>query len=143
VERVLLRALAITDPEGEQARRLAMDAVTQQPSWFEHLGSFPALQALVSRQARDPMEVVADEAQRALLAQALLGETRPPELSEVEGAIQEIEERGIESRLRELRAQIAEAERKGDFAQLALSTQRKLELDRALRELHNRRPPQA
>jgi len=140
VERVLLRALAITDPDGEQARRLAMDAITQQPSWFEHLGSFPALQALAGRQSRDPMDVITDEAQRGLLAQALLGETRPPEAHEVEGAIQEIEERGIESRLRDLRAQIAEAERRGDFAQLALSTQKKLELDRALRELHNRRP---
>lgn len=140
VERVLLRALAITDPEGEKARRLAIDAVTRQPSWFEHLGSFPALQALAARQARDPMDEVTEEAQRALLAQALLGEIRPPETREVEGAIQEIEERGIENQLRELRAQIAEAERRGDFAQLALSTQKKLELDRALRELHNRRP---
>ena len=140
VEKVLLRALAVTDPEGEQARRLAIAALAQQAIWFEHLGSYPALQALAARQAHDPMEVVTDEAQRALLAEALLGETKPPEAAEVQGAVQEIEERWIGGRLRDLRAQIAEAERKGDFTELALLTQKKLELDRALRELHNRRP---
>jgi hypothetical protein len=71
------------------------------------------------------MDVVEDEAQRALLAEALLAETKPPEESEVESAIQEIQERAIESRQRDLRAQIAEAERRGDFAELALLTQQK------------------
>jgi DNA primase len=82
------------------------------------------------------MEVVEDEAQRGLLAEALLGETSPPEPDEVAGALQEIEERWIEARLREVRAAIAEAERRGDFAELAVLTQKKLELDRALRRLH-------
>ena len=57
VERVLLRALAIIDPEHQQSRRIAADAVLQQPAWFEQLGVFPALQALAARQASDPMEV--------------------------------------------------------------------------------------
>ena len=78
VERVLLRALAITDPEHEEARRTAADAVSRQPQWFEGLGAFQAMQALAERGARDPMEVVEDQAQRALLAEALLGETEPP-----------------------------------------------------------------
>jgi DNA primase len=138
VERVLLRALAVTDLEGEPARRLAGAALTEQPIWFEHLAAYPALQALAGRQARDPMEAVEDEAQRALLAEALLGETRPPEAGEVQGAIQEIEERWIASRLRAMRAEIAEAERRGDFAGLAVLTQKKLELDKALRELHRK-----
>lgn len=142
VERVLLRALAVADPENEHARRLAMEALAQQPAWFEHLGAFGALQALAGRQARDPMEVVEDQAQRALLAEALLAEVKPPELSEVESAVQEIEERALENRLRGVRAQIAEAERRGDFAELAVLTQQKLELDRALRRLHGRRPGQ-
>lgn len=142
VEKVLLRALAVTDPEFEPARRAAAEAILREPSWFEHLGAYPALQALAARQARDPMDAVDDEAQRALLAETLLGETRPPELGEVQGAIQEIEERWIGNRLRDVRAQIAGAERTGDFAELALATQKKLELDRALRELHNRKPPE-
>jgi DNA primase len=142
VERVLLRALAIDDPEFGGARRLAIQALAEQPTWFEHLGANAALQALAGRQSRDPMDVVEDEAQRALLAETLLAETKPPEESEVQSAIQEIHERAIESRQRDLRALIAEAERREDFAELALLTQQKLDLDRALRQLHNQRPPE-
>ncbi len=114
VERVLLRALAVTHPENEPARRLAAEALVQQPAWFEHLGTFSALQALAGRQARDPMDVVEDAAQRALLAEALMAEVKPPEESEVLSALQEIQERAVEARQRDLRALIAEAERRGD-----------------------------
>ena len=141
VERVLLRALAIDDPEFELARRLAIEALIAQPAWFEHLGACAAMQSLATRQANDPIEVVEDPAQRALLAEALLAETKPPSESEVRSAIQEIQERAIEARQRELRAQIAEAERRGDFAELTLLTQQKLDLDRALRQLHLQRDP--
>jgi DNA primase len=143
VERVLLRALAITDPEHVESRRLTAHAIATQPAWFEHLGTFSALQALANRQANDPMSVVEDSAQRALLAEALLAETKPPQEIEVLSAIQELEERAITVRLRDLRALIAEAERRGDFTELALLTQQKLDLDRTLRQLHNRRPPNA
>jgi DNA primase len=136
VERVLLRALAIADPEGVQARRLASQAITEQPTWFEHLGTFGALRVLADRQSRDPMETVTDESQRGLLAEALLAEVKSPELAEVQGALQEIEERALESRLRELRGLIAESERRGDIAELAALTQQKMDLDRALRRLH-------
>jgi len=142
VERVLLRALAITDPEDERARRLASQALAEQPTWFEHLGAFAAMQALAARQANDPINSVEDPAQRALLAETLLAETKPPSESEVQSAIQEIHERAIESRQRDLRALIAEAERRGDFTELTLLTQQKLELDRALRQLHNQKPPE-
>ena len=137
VERGLLRALAITDPEFERGRRLAAEALAQQPTWFEHLGTFAAMRALATRQAADPMDVVEDEAQRALLAEALLAEVKPPEETEIQSAVQEIQERAIATRLRDLRTLIAEAERRGDFAELAILTQQKLELDKALRKLHN------
>ena len=136
VERVLLRALAITDPEHEDARRAAADAVARQPQWFERLGTFAALQALARRGARDPMEAVEDEAQRALMAEALLAETEPPSASTVVGSIVSLQRREMESRLREVRDEIAEAERKGDFGAVAQLTQQKLQLDRALRQLH-------
>jgi DNA primase len=142
VERVLLRALAIDDPENEQARRLASQALVEQPDWFEHLGAFAALKALAGRQARDPMDVVEDEAQRALLAETLLAETKPPEEIEVLSALQEVQERAIARQLRELRTLIADAERRGDFAELAVITQQKLDLDRKLRQLHNQKPPE-
>ncbi len=136
VERVLLRALAVTDPDGAEARLVAAEAVTNSATWFEHLGSFGAMQALAGRGAKDPMEAVEDAGQRALLAEALLGESRPPEANEVESAVQEVQERAIEGRLRDMRAQIAEAEKNGDLTGLALLTQQKLDLDRALRKIH-------
>jgi DNA primase len=136
VERVLLRALAITNPEHEEARRLAAEAIGRQPQWFEWLGTFGALVALAGRGARDPMDAVEDEAQRALLAEVLLAETEPPSDVTVLGSIVSLQQRQIEGQVRAMRAQIAEAERRGDFAELALLTQRKLDLDRALRQLH-------
>jgi len=142
VERVLLRALAVTDPDGAEARLVAAEAVTNSATWFEHLGSFGAMQALAARGAKDPMEAVNDLGQRALLAEALLGESRPPQANEVESAVQEVQERAMEGKLRDLRAQIAEAEKKGDFAGLALLTQQKLDLDRALRKLHGQKRPE-
>ena len=138
VERVLLRVLANTEIESAYARHLAAETLSKEPGWFEHLAAFPALQALAAREAKDPMDVVENPAQKALLAEALLGETRPPDDREVESALQEIEERAIESRIRGLRAQIAEAERRGDHAALALLTQQKLDLDRGLKELHKK-----
>ena len=141
VERVLLRALAISDPEGMNARQLASQAISEQPTWFQHLGTLGALQALAGRQSRDPMDVVTDESQRALLADALLSEVKPPELEEVQGALQEIEERALESRVRDLRAMIAEAERRGDVNELAALSQQKMEFDQALRRLHDQHRP--
>ncbi|MGB0064462.1 MAG: toprim domain-containing protein, partial [Terracidiphilus sp.] len=136
IDVVLLRTLASTEIEEADQRRLAAKALQEQPSWFEHLVSFPALQILAVREAKDPMEVVDDSDQKALLAEALFRETRMT----VEGALQELEERSAESRLRNLRAQIAEAERRADYAELAVLTQQKLDLDRALRQLHFRNP---
>ena len=89
------------------------------------------------------MDVVEDPAQRALLAEALLAETEPPS-EETKWRARSRSCRSGRSRaeLRDLRAQIAEAERRGDFAELALLTQQKLELDRALRQLHSQKPPE-
>ncbi len=135
VERVLLRALAITDPEHEEARHIAVEAVASQAHIFEGLGSFSTLRSLASRGARDPMEMAEDQTQMALLAEALMGETGPPSAETVRGAIESVQKRRIEGEIRALRAQIAEAERRGDHAELAVLTQRKLDLDRALRRL--------
>jgi DNA primase len=139
VEKVLMRALAVTDPDGAEARLLAAEALTNNAPWFEHLGAFRAMQALADRAAKDPMDAVEDPSQKALLAEALLGESRVPQANEVESAVQEVQERAMEGRLRELRTLIAEAERNGDFAGLALLTQKKLELDQILRRLHSQK----
>ena len=140
VERVLFRALAITNPEHEGARRAAVEAVTTQQMWFEGLSAFPALEALANRGSRDPMEVVVDQGQRALLAEALLGETEAPAEGVVRGAIQSLEQRRLEGQLRDIRGQIAEAERRSDFAELSLLTKKKLDLDKVLRQLKSGNP---
>ena len=140
VERVLLRALAIDDPEFARARQLAAAALSEQPAWFEHLGSYAALQMLGRRQALDPMDVVEDEGQRALLAEALLAETKPPEESEVQSAIQEIQERAIEHRLRELRSEMETAEHSGDRACADALALQQIELRNTLRQLHTQPP---
>ena len=88
------------------------------------------------------MDAVDDPAQQALLAEALLDETEPPSAETVIGAIVSLQKRQVEHQIRDLRAQIGEAERRGDFVELAILTQRKLELDRALRHLHDQHPPE-
>jgi DNA primase len=142
VERVLLRALCVDDPEHVESRRMAAEALLKQPVWFEQLATFLTLQALAARRTADPMEVVEDPAQRALLAEVLLHETRSPAEEEVAGAIQQAEERTLERRQRELRAQIADAERRGDTAEVVELTRQKLQIDKALRQLHDRRGPE-
>ena len=140
VERVLLRALAITDPEFEESRRTAADAIARQPQFFEGLDSFPAMRALTDRGSRDPMDVVEDPAQKALLAEALMGETSPPSDVAVLSSVVSLEKRVIESQIRDIRAKIGEAERRGDFAEVVVLSQRKIELDRALRQLNGPSP---
>ena len=135
VERVLIRALAITDPEHEEARRVAMEEIVEHEVWFEHLGTYPSLILLATRGSQDPMERIEDPAQRALVAEVLFSELEAPDEPTVRGAIQGVELRGLENQQRGLRQRISEAEHRGDFAELALLTQRKLELDRALRGL--------
>jgi DNA primase len=88
------------------------------------------------------MDVVEEPAQRALLAEALLGENRPPEAGEVASALQEVQERALEGRQRSLRVEIADAERRGDDGGVALLTQQKLDLDRKLRQLHSQKAPE-
>jgi DNA primase len=140
VDRVLLRALANIEVEGAYARHLAEKAIREEPSWFEHLAASAALQALALRGEAHPLDVVEDPAQRALLAEALMGETRPPEESEVASALQEVEERALENQQRNVRALIAESERRGDYAEVAILSQQKLKLDQALRQLQGRKP---
>jgi hypothetical protein len=87
------------------------------------------------------MDAVEDPAQRALLAEVLLAETKPLEQGEVLSAIQEIQERAIENQLRELRGPLIEAARDQGSAEWTALWKQKLELDRALQQLHNRKPP--
>lgn len=132
VERVLLRALA-TRGECWQA---AAEAVQEHPEWFEHLGSFGAMRALAVAESGDPITAVEDAGQRALLAQVLLQEGEPPDEAAVEGALHGLHLGRLEHEQREIRTRIGEAEQRGDLAEVALLSQRKLAVDREIRALH-------
>jgi DNA primase len=132
LERVLLRALATH----ESCWPIAAEAVTEHPEWFEHFPTFPAMAALAAHPAPDPMMAVDDPTQRALLAQVLLQEAGAPEESAVHGCLHGLQLSRLEAEQRSLRAQIGEAERGGDWAEVAVLSQRKLAVDREIRGLH-------
>ena len=135
VEKVLLRALAIIDPEDEEARRLAAQAILQQPTWFEQLGSFVALQALALRQAGDPLQAVEDPVQRARLTEALMTEQKPPTARLVLDTLAWHEAELIERELRKIRGLMEEATKKGDWTEALKFADQKIALDRKLAEI--------
>ncbi|WP_263355658.1 DNA primase [Acidicapsa ligni] len=132
VERVLLRALATH----ESCWPVASEAILEHPEWFEHLSTFPAMAALAATKAPDPISAIEDPAQRALLAQVLLAEGEAPEESAVHDCLSGLHYSRLENEQRALRALLGEAERRGDFAEVAALSQRKLAVDRELRNLH-------
>ncbi len=136
VERTLLRALASHGP----CWQLAAQSLAAHPEWFQPLGSFAALQALAAAlaadPAADPIAVVDDPAQRALLAQALLQESEAPEPSAVEDALHGLALARLEHDQRELRTSIRAAELRGDWAEVATLSQKKMQIDRAIQQMH-------
>jgi DNA primase len=132
VERVLLRSLA----SREACRPVAAEALMEHPEWFEHLATFPALAALAASPTDDPISAVEDPAQRALIAQILLQETTCPSEAEVHGCLHGLHVRRLTNEQRALRVQIGDAERGGDWAEVAVLSQRKLAVDRELQRLH-------
>jgi DNA primase len=132
-ERVLLRALA-TRPGSRVFLRVS-EALHSHPESFEGLGVTRVLLLLRDRGSLEPLAAVPDPIQRALLAQALLRESGEVELDQVESALESLKYRHLESLQRRVRADIAEAERRGDLAQLAVFMAEKLKVDREMREV--------
>jgi DNA primase len=132
-ERVLIRALAA--PPADAAHRAATDALDRQPEIFEELSATPLLEQLRDRGAADPVESVAEGRDRQIVAQVLFAEFEPITAEQVAAAIQPLHHRYLGRRQRELRALIAEAERKGDWGKVAELTNEKMKLDRQLRDL--------
>jgi len=132
-ERLLIRALAAqaSDP----AHTAAADAFDRQPEVFEELAVTPLLEQLRNRGNADPLEAVSEGRDRQLLAQILFSESEPVTPEEVAAAIQPLLHHRLSRRQRELRASIGDAERKGDWGQVAALTAQKVQLDRQLREI--------
>ncbi len=131
-ERVLLRAAAA--PPDAAAFVCATTAFAEQPQHFEALSVWPMLQALQVRGNAEPLDALPEGANRNLLAQLLIGEAEPVQAEEVVSAVATARHIYLERRQRELRASIADAERRGDWGQVAVFTAEKLALDRQLRD---------
>jgi DNA primase len=131
-ERVLLRAAACAT--GSRVFLCTSQALQQQPQSFEGLSVTPTLILLCDRGTQEPLAAIPDPTQRALLAQALLRESSEVELEQVEAALESLKYRRLEALQRRVRADIAEAERRGDLAQLAIFVAEKLKVDRELRK---------
>jgi len=144
-ERVLLRALVLS--EKEEARSLAAAGLAQHPEWYEGISAAPLFDALAHSPAPDnPLDAAPDDDLRTMLAEVLaslpdpeatpLRGPAPQTLAEqVEHALHSLHHRYLELRQRELRASIAEAERRGDQTMVNTLTLDKMRIDRTLREL--------
>ncbi|HEV2618930.1 MAG TPA: DNA primase [Acidobacteriaceae bacterium] len=134
-ERILLRALV--RPESDRARELAATQLAEHPEWIADLATADLLDTLAHAPAPpNPLDAARTEEARAHLALALdhtPHPSDPPAIAQVEGALHTLEHRRLERRQRELRSQIAEADRRGDQAMLAQLVQEKLGIDRQLR----------
>jgi DNA primase len=148
-ERIFIRALIL--PEGNAVRRAAVDAVMQHPELIGQLGAGDLIEAIASAPALpNPLDAAPDEAGRVLIASVLhyveeekvrieLANERgeqiktPPLEEELQKILYPLERRWLERRQRELRSQIAEADRRGDQAMLAQLITDKLDVDRRLR----------
>ena len=131
-ERVLLRAMAAA-PASRIFLRVCQ-ALDSQPQSFEGLAVATTLGLLRDRGPLEPLAALPDPGQRALLAQVLLRESGEVEMEQVEAAVQSLKYRHLEALQRRVRADIAEAERRGDWAQLAVFMAQKLKVDRQMRD---------
>ena len=115
-ERVLLRALVLT--KGDPARELAARRLAENSAWIADLATADLLDTLANAPApSNPLDAAATDEARAQLAQALEttpGANDPALLAQVEDALHTLEGRRLERRQRELRSQIAEADRRGE-----------------------------
>ena len=135
-ERILLRALVL--PEADSARQLASNELAVHPEWIADLATADLLDTLAHSPAPDnPLDAASTEDSRAHLALALDHSphaNEPVLITQVENAVHTLERRRLERRQRELRTQIAEADRRGDQAMLSQLITEKLDIDRKLRQ---------
>jgi DNA primase len=134
-ERILLRALVL--PESDPARQRAATALAENSAWIADLATADLLDTLANAPVpSNPLDAAATDEARAQLANALdhsPAATEPAMAAQVEDALHSLEGRRLERRQRELRSQIAEADRRGDQAMLTRLITEKLQVDRRLR----------
>jgi DNA primase len=134
VERIVLCALVL--PEADSSRQLAAERLGANPDWYADMASSAVIEVLVNAPApENPFDAAPDESSRALLASALQsaseeGEGRESSAERVQNALETLHERYIDRRLREIRVQMAETERRGDEAMRLKLMQEQMRLNR-------------
>jgi len=144
LERVILCALLL--PGADSARALAAETLAANPAWYADLPSAPVIEVLANGpQPDNPLEAAPDDASRMLLATAMqqgFSEVEDPRESVhdlVAKTLQTLHIKRLERRSRELRTQIAEAQRRGDDTMLMQLAHEKLQTERELRRLETPR----
>jgi DNA primase len=144
-ERIIIRALAgthdllrderVSSRDGAEEEfdpcRQARFALENEP--LHHgLGTESLIVALLAAEDVDLGTLPVSEGDRKILAECLMNEDEElsPEL--MEGAITALRRRHLEKQQRDLKAKIADAERKNDTAMLSQLLREKVEIDRAL-----------
>jgi len=131
-ERVLLRALA--SPLDDRIFSQAAKALAAYPECFASIGIAHMIEPLRLRSTHDALDALEPGSGRAMLADILMKEHEALESHDLEAAVATLRHHHLQQKQRAVRAAIAEAERRGDQAQLLTLTSEKLALDRALRE---------
>jgi DNA primase len=132
VERILLCALVM--PEAARARQVAAEQLGVHPEWYAELACAGLMEVLLMGPAPPQTDYPApDESSRTMLASALQGGGDEDLGEKVQGALESLREKYLERRLREIRVQMAEAQRRGDDGMLMQLMQEKLRVDRELK----------
>jgi DNA primase len=146
-ERVLIRALAggvglgheaVSSREGEDPefdpQRQARFALASE-RLHEGLSAETLIAALAQAvtEGRDPMSLELAEADRRIMAAALMDEDEPLTPESLHAALEALRRRRLEHRQRELKSLIADAEGKQDSAMLGQLLREKMSIDKLLR----------
>jgi DNA primase len=133
-EKVVIRAASAVSAEERPLRVVAFRALAEE-RLHEGLSSESLLQQLLEAGAEvdDPMSLPLSDADRSLLAAAVMKEDEPLSEELLRGALEDLRHRiQVYRREREIKRGIVEAEKKNDIATLVRLKQEKLELDRKL-----------
>jgi len=135
-ERILIRVLAVTADQLEPLPGLRHQAQYTLSGEQLHLGlpTEALLAALLAAgpETLDPLALALSDGDRRLLAEVLMKDDEPLTDELVHGALEALRRRHLERRQQQVRARIADAERKNDAAALAQLLQEKIQIDRAL-----------
>ena len=132
-ERVLIRAASSTQPEEEEMRQTALEALASE---YLHvgLGTETLLEKILENKDHpNLLEIPIDDSDRQLFMRIVMRADEPLSAELLEGALEALRHRRwLMQRERDIKQGISEAERKNDVSALIRLKQEKLELDRKL-----------